>query len=102
MCCHLSLCLAILIYQCVHFLLCSGNLFILGVDKCFPFEKNVYTLLKRHYMAYSYVKKHTSELTMVIGLCLYSKTQIRVSEAVVLQVPVKDMFSKLARWALGR
>lgn len=53
-------------------------------------------------MAYSYVKRHTSELTMVIGLCLYSKTQIRVSEAVVLQVPVKDMFSKLARWALGR
>lgn len=33
--------------------------------RSFPFEKNVYTLLKRHYMAYSYVKRYTSELTMV-------------------------------------
>lgn len=34
-------------------------------------------------------------LTMVISLCLCSRTQIGISEAVVLQIPINDMFSKL-------
>lgn len=58
----------------------------------FPFENNVHTLnlLERHYMAYLYIKIHTSELNMVsiISSCLYFRTHIKISEALVLQMPI--------------